>query len=156
EVAQVDQVACGRIEGPFGSEGADVELVDHLAGRRDAAPVRVAPLEAIGIDDLRPAGRSFRLEPRRRVRNRVAAVEREGVAAAVTELVRRTGEVSTLLTAQGRAESLLADDRDGLPARRPDAEVDAIGPYLGSDRHPTGLSHGYSHRAIASRVPRSH
>src|SRR4029079_6443660 len=48
---------------PFGSEGADVELVEHLALERDAGPVGVAPAECEGIDHFGGPGRTMGMVP---------------------------------------------------------------------------------------------
>ena len=52
---------------PLGGEGPDVQLVDDLAARRDAAPVVVGPLERARLDHLRRSARSLGLKARRGV-----------------------------------------------------------------------------------------
>jgi hypothetical protein len=50
------------VPGPFRREGAEVHLVDDLAGRGEPGPLRVAPWVEGGIDDLRRPVGPLRLE----------------------------------------------------------------------------------------------
>src|SRR3990170_3037387 len=105
--------SCG-IECTFGSEGADVHLVDDLAFDADAAPLRVGPLKCIRCDNLRRTMHALGLEARARVWPRTFAVDSVFVEAGGT--ARRAGKITTILA--GQCQRLAAVPEDHLHAAR--------------------------------------
>ncbi len=69
-------------ERPFGTERADVQLVEDDVGQLTTGPAHIGPGERIRIDDLRGAVHAVWLPSRRRIRQRGAAVEAIPVAIA--------------------------------------------------------------------------
>ena len=76
----IEARGCGP-PGAFGREGADVQLVEHLAGQRHAGPRGVVPAIGAEVHDLRQPVRAVGLRARGRIRvEPVVAVEAEAVA----------------------------------------------------------------------------
>src|SRR5690606_9518092 len=75
EIAKVLEPFARCVERSGRRECADVQLVDHLASELRACPIRVAPSEALAIDDHRRPMYSFGLEARAGIRPRSLVVD---------------------------------------------------------------------------------
>ena len=75
EPAQLGQLIDQRGKGSLRGVGADVELVDDQVVDRQTGPGFVAPLKRQRIDDLGRTVDPLRLEPRGRIRVRLATIE---------------------------------------------------------------------------------
>ena len=121
---QLRQLALRGRPRPFACEGADVQLVDHLARQRHAAPAHVGPFEGARIDDLRRAIRARGLKPRSGIGVRMLAViELELITGA-----RTGGHDAAEITAIFGGEHRLATANDrghALRRRSPHAHVGA-------------------------------
>ncbi len=83
QIGQVRELGPSGRPGPFGREGADVQLVEHLAlGRLYASPSAIGPALGGRIDDLGRAMQTLRLISRRGIGQdgAVGTAEPEGVA----------------------------------------------------------------------------
>src|SRR5918992_4426723 len=81
ELRDLIEPADRRIEGSLGRERPDVELVDDLSRRSDAAPLVVRPRERRVIHEPRWSVDPVRLGLRSRIGQRRAPVDRERVIA---------------------------------------------------------------------------
>ena len=79
EIGQVVKPPDRGVQRPLRGERADVQLVDHRAGRRRAPPASVRPGERRVVVGPAPAGRTRRLPGRAGVGQRLAAVKPERV-----------------------------------------------------------------------------
>ena len=157
EVAQIRQPLRRRRVGPGLGEGADVQLVDHLAARAAAAPLAVAPGERARIDHLRRPVRPLGLKARRRIGVDLAVVvELEAVAIARAQAAHQAREVAAGFGRQRRRRRQLRamTDDDAPAARRPDAQVRAAGRRvgLGADRIAARRRRAFAALAGCARV----
>ena len=80
ERAQVVEAPERRVERAFGSEGADVELVDHRAAQLPTRPALVVPVVGRGVESSRALVDARRLTPRPRIGSgRVRVVDQVAV-----------------------------------------------------------------------------
>ena len=120
ELAQAAQMRDGGVERPRGSEGADVQLVDHQvvdAGRR---PALVGPLEGGGVEQPRRPAQALRLPAAAGV-GQLGAVDQVRVVRA--RLHRRL--VHAVAGVLERVLAPVHPQADPLGVRRPDAELGA-------------------------------
>ena len=131
---QVREPGGGGTPGALGREGADVQLVEHLAPAVEAAPAGIAPSVAAGVDHRRGPERPLGLPAGGGIGAGLAIVEAEPVAVAVTEARDGAGEVAARLSRERHLLAVPEDDRDAARRRRPDAGVGAGGRGLDPDR----------------------
>ena len=75
------------VERALGRERPDVQLVEHGVEELDTSPAVVGPAEPAGVDDGRGSVDAVGLPARRRVGDRLTAVETEPIAVAVPDIV---------------------------------------------------------------------
>ena len=131
---ELGQLGFGRRKRALARERADMQLVDHLAFERHAAPRIVGPFECPRIDDLRCAVRAVGLEARRRIRVPARIVSEDIPVASARACGGNAAEIAAGLG--GQVGRVAAFDRDRHTGRRgrPDAKVRAaVGRRLGTD-----------------------
>src|ERR1043166_1299604 len=144
-------------ERAFGSEGADVELIEDQSLESHARPVLVMPGERAGVDDLRGTVHPLRLEPGRRVGERSRTVDQVTIAASGTRFrpFEREEAAGIRLHRIGAPSRTLDDQLYGFRLGRPDPEPGRPsapdrpdrGPVL---RHPFGSGRGALKPTMAS------
>ncbi len=124
ETGQVGKLGDDPLEGAFGCERPDVQLVQHQAPEIDAAKMPIGPGERTGGDDARGSVNAVRLRARARVRTFRSSVEDEHVVGGVPRVFDERLEDALTRSLHGDRAVGGADDLDGDLARprRPDAK----------------------------------
>ena len=126
EIAKLREPRDDRVEGSFGSEGPDVELVDDEVGHLESRPLAVRPRERIRIDYARRAVDAVRLRSRHGIGSLVAAVDTIRVVVAGLRARDRRGEDASLIAHErilaGR-EARVDAHRHLMRVRRPHREA---------------------------------
>ena len=143
-VDEVVEVLDRRVERALRRERADVQLVDHRAGQRDAAPGLVGPAERLVVDDGAEAVRAVREPQRTRVGERLAAVERR------TRSGCRGARRARAPSRPRRRSAPWRTSTRGRPGRAPGRRcARPAAPRRGTSR---GLPHQQRHREVTEQL----
>ncbi len=156
--AQINEVVEPALHariGALGGEGADVQLVEDEALRRQARPLRVPPGVGERIDHLAGPVHVAGLVPRGRIGDQQLAVDAIAVAGPGRRVARRVlGPAARVARHRHRARRRLQPKLDAPGAGRPEAEARAAvvghGGAEGHAVHPAD-DRGVAHRGDSTR-----